>query len=76
MIIRTRKLPATNTEGERMRATSDSGVTITIPFPFASPNPAEVVARCLARAIGWETTLKHVRDNRWELAATRRESDL
>lgn len=54
MIIKTRKLPATQTEGERMRATADNGATLTIPFPYGLANlisPYRYVANRLAMAL-------------------------
>jgi hypothetical protein len=54
MIIKTRKLPATTTEGERMRATSDSGHVLTIPFGVqAHTTPQRDVAMMLAKACGY-----------------------
>lgn len=76
MIIKTRKLPATSTDGERMRATADSGATLTIPFPYGAVDPGEAVATSLARAIGRATTLRRVSDNRWELSAVRTDFEL
>ena len=52
MMIKARKLPATQTEGERMRATADSGATLTIPFSRKSDDPYRQVAWMLARALG------------------------
>lgn len=72
MIIKTRKLPATQTDGERMRATAENGATLTIAYPYGALDPGEVVALALARAIGRETTCTRVGDNRWNLAVTRK----
>lgn len=51
MIIKTRKLPATSTEGERMRATTDTGYVLTIPYPYSVSDPDDYVARMLAGAM-------------------------
>lgn len=51
MIIKTRKLPATSTEGERMRATADTGATLTLPYDYAWNEPDEVVANSLVCAL-------------------------
>ena len=67
MIIKTRKLPMTAREPARMRATTDTGVTLTIPYPWASTNPDETVASCLARAFGWEDCLVQLRPHVWTL---------
>lgn len=53
MLIKTRKLPATNNDGERMRATADNGATLTIPYPYrATTSPNTRVAQALALALG------------------------
>ncbi len=70
MLIKTRKLPATSTDGERMRATAENGATLTVPFPYRdyssglmSPNTR--VAQALALALGagvdsvWDN-VKHI----------------
>ena len=62
MMIKTRKLPATSTDGERMRATADNGATLTIPYPYTLENlisPNRYVAVCLARAMGWNEDVRH-----------------
>jgi hypothetical protein len=59
MIIKTRKLPATQTDGERMRATADTGATLTLPFNYGWNDPDEVVANSLVCALfpaGWLAT--------------------
>lgn len=52
MLIKTRKLPATQSEGERMRATADNGATLTIPFPYGAADPHQLVADALVMAYG------------------------
>lgn len=53
MIIKTRKLPATINEPERMRANAvDLTATLTIAFPYESNDPHQRVALMLARAYG------------------------
>jgi hypothetical protein len=52
MIIRTRKLPATQNDGERMRATADNGASLTIAFPYDATDPNLTVANMLAMAFG------------------------
>lgn len=68
MLIKTRKLPATSTQGERMRATAENGATLTIPFKYRTGNlmsPNTRVAQALALALGagvdsvWDN-VKHV----------------
>lgn len=62
MLIKTRKLPATSTDGERMRATSENGHTLTIPYPYGLESlisPNRYVAVCLARAMGWREDVEH-----------------
>lgn len=52
MIIRTRKLPATSSDGERMRATDiDRMYTLTIPFKYGVADPHRDVAQRLANAM-------------------------
>jgi hypothetical protein len=52
MIIKTRKLPATQHDGERMRATVEGwSATLTIAFPYSSNDPDETVALALMRAV-------------------------
>lgn len=54
MIIKTRRLPATQQHGEQMRATvPDTGATLTVPFPYGveSTDPARYVASALVRAL-------------------------
>jgi hypothetical protein len=53
MIIKTRKLPATSTEGERMRATAANGATLTIPMDHRRVDPHLDVATRLNQAMGW-----------------------
>ena len=53
MIIKTRKLPATQTEGERVRANADNGAQLTIPFPYDSADAHRQVAWMLAKAYGY-----------------------
>lgn len=53
MIIKTRKLPATSTEGARMRATGDDGSVLTVPFPYAAGDAHAFVAGALAAARGY-----------------------
>lgn len=53
MLVKTRKLPPTQTEGARMRATCDAG-TLTIPYPQHAVDPGRVVALMLARAFGFD----------------------
>lgn len=65
MIIKTRKLPATSTEGERMRATADNGAVLTVPFPYYAADPNESVAEALARAYDW--TISRASDRTWEV---------
>ncbi|MFE6222993.1 hypothetical protein [Streptomyces sp. NPDC057854] len=53
MTIKTRKLPATSREGERMRATdADTGAVLTIPYPHDVADPYAHVAQLLANAMG------------------------
>lgn len=71
MIIKTRKLPATTTAGERMRATADNGASLTLPFGYEWESPDEFVAMALAKALSHgelmaEFTLTRVSGNRWE----------
>jgi hypothetical protein len=51
MIIKTRKLPATSHDGERMRATADTGASLTLPFDYSWNDPHEVVANSLVCAL-------------------------
>ena len=51
MIIKTRKLAATSTEGERMRATADTGATLTLPMSYGALDPHANVAQALAVAL-------------------------
>lgn len=53
MIIKARKLPATSTEGERMRATAENGASLTIPMDYRRVDPQLDVARRLNSAMGW-----------------------
>ena len=53
MIIKTRKLPATSTEGERMRATAANGAVLTVPVDYRRVDPHLDVARRLNSAMGW-----------------------
>jgi hypothetical protein len=55
MRIKVRKLPATSTENERIRATADNGAVLTVPFRYASDTPNADVAGMLARALGYES---------------------
>jgi hypothetical protein len=67
MIIKTRKLPATQNDGERMRATASTGAQLTLPFDYSWNDPAEVVANSLVCALypaGWLAV--RVSDNRFE----------
>lgn len=58
MIIKTRKLPATTNEGERMRATAvDATATLTIAFDYSAIDPGLDVARRLNSAMGWGDTV-------------------
>lgn len=68
MIIKTRKLPATNNDGERMRATMvGNGATLTIPFPYEAEDPGFTVAAMLARAYDVPTNeLTRKGEHRWE----------
>lgn len=61
IIIKARKLPATGTDGERVRAAAYGGnVTLTIPFPYSEPDPFAYVAGMLARAYGYGPRVEHV----------------
>lgn len=60
MIIKTRKLPATSHDGERMRATAANGATLTVPFPYGETEPYAWVAGLLARAYGYAPAVEHV----------------
>lgn len=53
MIIKTRKLAATQTEGERVRATAESGATLTIAMDYRRVDPHLDVARRLNAAMRW-----------------------
>lgn len=62
MIIKTRKLPATQTDGERMRATAVdeygvAGATLTIPYDYTLVDAGLDVARRLNSAMGWGDTV-------------------
>lgn len=47
--IRTRKLPATDTQGARIKAwTTDNSHTMTLPYPYESTEPHALVALTLA----------------------------
>lgn len=63
MIIKTRKLPATSTEGERMRATAANGATLTVPMDYRLSNPNLDVARKLNRAMGWDEMVVRTADD-------------
>jgi hypothetical protein len=70
MIIRTRKLPATTRDGERMRATAEKGASLTIPFPYGDVDPSQRVAYALARGvfgIDEYNQIVRVGENRWEV---------
>lgn len=54
MIIKTRKLPPTQTEGARMRATADNGATLTLPYPQGAADPHQLVAEALVMAYSRE----------------------
>lgn len=60
MIIKTRKLPATQTEGERMRATADNGASLTLPFPYGAADPHKLVADALVMAYNTECHAERV----------------
>jgi len=60
LIIKTRKLPATQTHGEQMRASTPGGTTLTIPFPYGSLDPGEHVAQQLARAMGYAPVVERM----------------
>jgi hypothetical protein len=60
LVIKTRKLPATSTEGERMRATASNGATLTVPFPYGEREPHVWVAGLLARAYSYAPAVEHV----------------
>lgn len=45
--IRTRALDATDTECRRIRATSSTGATLTVPYDYTSPEPHKDVAERL-----------------------------
>lgn len=47
MNVRTRKLPATDTQGARIRAKSDAGKQVTISYPYAAHDPHEAAVRAL-----------------------------
>lgn len=51
--ITTRKLPATDTSGERIKATAGTGESLTIPFPYQldAPEAHESAAKQLAASI-------------------------
>lgn len=60
MNIKTRKLPATTQEGERMRASATNvTATLTIAFPYASNDPHRQAAFMLAKAYGY-TDVEHI----------------
>lgn len=69
MIIKTRKLPPTQNDSARMRATSDTGASLTIPYPHGADDPGEHVALALARAVFPNAAYSVERrgDNRWEM---------
>ncbi len=60
LLIKTRKLPATQTHSEQMRASTPGGTTLTIPFPYGSLDPGEHVAQQLARAMGYAPVVERV----------------
>lgn len=53
MIIKTRRLPATSTAGERMRATAENGATLTYPIDYREVDPDLKAARRLNMAMRW-----------------------
>ncbi len=66
MLIKTRKLPATSTDGERMRATAENGATITIPVRYSdsflySPNRTVAYALALALGAGYDDIIHNVK---------------
>lgn len=67
MIIKTRKLPATQNDSERMRATSSKGHILTVPFPYSATDPDESVANALALALGKGDTLARRDTHTWEV---------
>lgn len=71
MIIKTRKLAATSTEGERIRATAENGATLTLPFPYALAglvSPYRFVAIRLAKAMGLDDySVEHVTGNTFKV---------
>lgn len=51
MIIKARKLPPTQNDSARMRATAENGATLTIPYPHDVEDPYEHVVVALAKAL-------------------------
>ena len=53
--IETKYLPATNTRGSRIKATSASGISVTVPYPHELSGMAchWEAARALVAKLGW-----------------------
>lgn len=64
MIIKTRKLPATSTAGDRMRATAENGASLTIPQDYRRVDPHLDVASRLNSAMGWGDAVIQTVDGR------------
>jgi hypothetical protein len=76
MIIKTRKLPATQTDGERMRATADTGASLTLPMEYSWNDPSERVAKALARAMcNRPHYVIRLGDNRWEIGQSQEDKE-
>jgi len=65
MIIKTRKLAPTNTQGSRIRATAtECTASLTIAYPYEAVDPHLTVASMLNKAMEWGDTVIQTVDGR------------